>query len=79
MKNTMADKINISDDYINRIKKYVQEGRFKDLNDFLNQAIHLLLYAEDNKEKFMQAITVIPKGAEPTGQTELKEGDKNGQ
>ncbi|MEK6807590.1 MAG: hypothetical protein AABX75_01030 [Nanoarchaeota archaeon] len=72
----MADKINIPDDYISRIKKYVQEGRFKDVNDFLNQAIHLLLYAEDNKEKFMQAITVIPKGAE---QTELKEGSKNEQ
>ncbi len=46
------NKIEISDEILKKIGEYVQAGRFKDLNDFINQAIKLLVYAEENKEQF---------------------------
>ena len=60
----MAEKINISDEFIAKARKYVEEGRFKDLNDFINQSLKLMIYAEDNKEKFMEAVKIIPKNSE---------------
>ena len=57
------EKINISDEVIAKAKAYVAQGRFKDLNDFISQSLNLMIYAEDNKEKFMEAVKVIPKNA----------------
>jgi len=38
------------------IRKYVNLGRFKNVDDFVQQAIQLMLYAEDNKEAFTKII-----------------------
>jgi len=61
------EKINIDDELVTKAKKYVAEGRFKDLNEFINNAMKLLVYAEDNKEKFMEAVKILPKDAEQNG------------
>ena len=58
------NKIEISDEVLKKISDYVQAGRFKDLNDFINQAIKLLVYAEENKDQFQQIVK--------PAQTELK-------
>ncbi len=58
------NKIEISDEILKKIGEFVQAGRFKDLNDFINQAIKLLVYAEDNKEQFEKIVR--------PAQTELK-------
>lgn len=52
----MAEKLNIEDELIAKAQKYVQEGRFKNLSDFINQAIKLLIYAEDNKDSFSKIL-----------------------
>lgn len=52
----MTDKINIPDEMVQKIQKYIQENRFKDLNEFINQAIKLLVYAEDNKDSFVKIL-----------------------
>lgn len=49
-------KIDIPEEYVAKIEKYVQEGRFSDLNDFFVQAIKLMLMAEDNKGNFQNII-----------------------
>ncbi len=46
------NKIEISDDIIKKVDEWIKAGRFKDLNDFINQAIKLMLYAEENKDNF---------------------------
>ena len=51
-------KINIDEEKLDRIKKYVEKGRFKDLDDFFDQSSKLLLYAEDKKEEFGM---ILPK------------------
>ncbi|MBI2040529.1 MAG: ribbon-helix-helix protein, CopG family [DPANN group archaeon] len=50
------NRIEISDETIKRIDELVKAGRFKDLSDFINQAIKLLVYAEENKEQFQQIV-----------------------
>ncbi len=60
----MTGRIEISDEILKKIGEYVQAGRFKDLNDFINQAIKLLVYAEENKDQFQQIVK--------PAQTELK-------
>lgn len=50
------NRIEISDEIIKKVDGWVQAGRFKDLNDFINQAIKLLLYAEENKDNFQQIV-----------------------
>ena len=50
------EKFNIPDEMIEQIKRYVQEGRFKDLSDFFTQSARLLLYAEENKDQFTKII-----------------------
>ncbi len=52
----MTDKIEIPDEVIAKIRRYVEEKRFKDINDFINQAVTLLVYAEDNKESFSKIL-----------------------
>ncbi len=50
------EKIDISDEFIAKARKYVEEGRFKDISDFINQAMKLMIYAEDNKENFVKIL-----------------------
>ncbi|UCD04183.1 MAG: hypothetical protein JSW73_00865 [Candidatus Woesearchaeota archaeon] len=48
----MKLEINLDEEQVNRIKKYVEEERFKDIDDFLEKAVKLMMYAEDKKEEF---------------------------
>ena len=48
----MKVQIEISDDKWERVNKYIEQKRFKDMDDFIEQAARLLLYAEDNKDNF---------------------------
>lgn len=50
-------KINLDEAKLEKIEKYLQEGRFKTIDDFFNQAAKLLLYAEDKKEEFSKIIS----------------------
>jgi Arc/MetJ-type ribon-helix-helix transcriptional regulator len=56
------EKISIPDELIMQIQRYVREGRFRDVSDFLVQAIKLLLYAEEKKGQFVE---VIKQDGEP--------------
>jgi len=49
-------EISLPKDLIEKIEKYVQQGRFKSVEEFLEQASGLLCYAEDNKDLFTQAL-----------------------
>ncbi len=49
-------EINISDETKAKIDKYVKDGRFKSVDDFVQQAIKLLLYAEDKKDDFLNIV-----------------------
>jgi Arc/MetJ-type ribon-helix-helix transcriptional regulator len=51
-----AMDITLPKELVEKIQKYVDEGRFKSVEDFLEQASTLLLYAEDNKDMFVQAL-----------------------
>jgi Arc/MetJ-type ribon-helix-helix transcriptional regulator len=48
--------ISMPKELIEKIDTYVKQGRFKSVEDFLEQAANLLLYAEDNKDLFTQAL-----------------------
>ena len=48
----MKIQVELSDEKWERISKYIEEKRFKDVDDFIEQAARLLLYAEDNKDNF---------------------------
>jgi len=48
--------ISLPKEVIEKIDTYVQQGRFKSVEDFIEQAANLLLYAEDNKDLFTQAL-----------------------
>lgn len=50
-------KINLKEDKAERIQKYIDEGRFDNLDEFFDQATKLLLYAEDKKEEFKDIIS----------------------
>ena len=43
-------EIKISKERENRIKKYVEEKRYKDINAFFEQAAYLLIMAEEQKD-----------------------------
>jgi Arc/MetJ-type ribon-helix-helix transcriptional regulator len=49
-------EIDIPQEFLEKIEKYVKEGRFKNKDDFFQQAVNLLLYAEDRKEEFQKII-----------------------
>lgn len=55
------EKFNVPDEMIEKIRRYIREGRFKDLSDFFTQAAKLLLYAEDNKEEFSKILKKEPE------------------
>ena len=52
-------EIDMDEGILERVRKYISEGRFKGLNDFFGQAAKLLLYSEDNKEHFLNMIRII--------------------
>lgn len=39
-----------------RIEKFVKLGRFVSLDDFVQKAVDLMLYAEDYKDEFTKSI-----------------------
>ncbi len=49
-------EINLSPETLAKINKFIEEGRFKSLDDFLEQAAKLLLYSEDRKEDFKKIL-----------------------
>lgn len=54
----MKLKIELEDSKFEKIKRYVEEERFKSIDDFIDQATKLLIYAEDKKEEFGM---ILPK------------------
>ena len=48
--------ISLPKEVIEKIDNYVHQGRFNSVEDFIEQAANLLLYAEDNKDLFTQAL-----------------------
>ncbi len=44
--------VKINDTKIERINKVLPKSDFKDVDTFVNHAIDLLLFAEENKDKF---------------------------
>ncbi|MBS3064050.1 MAG: hypothetical protein J4445_01200 [DPANN group archaeon] len=48
--------IEISKDRQERIDKFVKLGRFASLDDFVQKAVDLMLYAEDNKDAFTKIL-----------------------
>ncbi len=44
--------VNIDEQKIERIKKILSKSDFNDVDSFANHAIELLLFAEENKDKF---------------------------
>ena len=39
-----------------RVEAYVKEGRFGSVEEFVDHALKLLLYAEDNKDMFQKML-----------------------
>jgi Arc/MetJ-type ribon-helix-helix transcriptional regulator len=48
--------ITLPKELLEKIEVYVKQGRFKSVEEFLEHSASLLLYAEDNKELFNQAL-----------------------
>ena len=49
-------KIELNQADVDKIQKYVAEGRYPSVDEFVKQAIKSLLYAEDRKEEFMKML-----------------------
>ena len=63
----MKLEINLDEEKVNKIKKYVEEERFKDIDDFFVKAVKLMTYAEDKKEEFGM---ILPKPSEENSDEE---------
>ena len=48
--------INISEEKLTRINKVLSKFEFKDVDSFVDHAVELLLFAEENKDKFNKII-----------------------
>lgn len=48
--------ISLPKEMIEKIEEYVKQGRFKSVEECIEQAVNLILYAEDNKDLFMQSL-----------------------
>jgi len=57
----MKLEIDLDEEKVNKIKKYVEEERFKSIDDFFEKAAKLMIYAEDKKEEFGM---ILPKSPE---------------
>ena len=44
----------ISEEKLKKIEAYIKEGRFKSVDEFVDKAVDLLLYAEDRKEEITE-------------------------
>jgi Arc/MetJ-type ribon-helix-helix transcriptional regulator len=53
---TKTMDITLPKELLEKIEVYVKQGRFKSVEEFLEHSVSLLLYAEDNKELFNQAL-----------------------
>ncbi len=51
-------KVSISQEQLDKIEKFVTEKRFEDRDDFIEQALRLLIYAEDRKEDFEKILSM---------------------
>ena len=50
-------EIKINDSKIDRIKKILTHSEFKSVEDFTDHALDLLLFAEENKDKFRDLVS----------------------
>ena len=48
--------VNINKDKLDRINKILTKSDFQNLDEFVNHALELLLFAEENKDKFNQLV-----------------------
>jgi hypothetical protein len=48
--------VNINKNKLERINKVLLKSDFQNLDEFVNHAIELLLFAEENKDKFNQLV-----------------------
>ena len=48
--------VTINEDKLERIKKVLLKSDFQNLDEFVNRAVELLLFAEENKDKFNQLV-----------------------
>jgi len=49
-------EVKIDSDKFKRVERYVEKGRFSSAEEFVDQAVKLLLYAEDNKDMFKKIV-----------------------
>ena len=49
-------EINIPQEQIDKIKKFVEKGSFKSVDEFIEQAARLLIYAEERKDDFAKIL-----------------------
>lgn len=47
-------EINLHKDKMKRIEKILQSSEFKTMEEFIDRAVELLLFAEENKNQFAQ-------------------------
>ena len=45
-------KVDVSENKIKRIEKVLQNSEFKTMDEFIDRAVELLLFAEENKGQF---------------------------
>lgn len=48
--------VNINKDKVERINRVLSKSEFKDVDSFVDHALELLLFAEENKDKFNKII-----------------------
>ncbi len=48
--------VNINKDKLDRINKILTKSDFQNLDEFVNHAVELLLFAEENKDRFNQLV-----------------------
>jgi Arc/MetJ-type ribon-helix-helix transcriptional regulator len=61
----MKLEIDLDEEQVNKIKKYVAEERFKNIDDFFEKAVKLMTYAEDKKEEFGLILPKKPSEENP--------------
>jgi len=50
-------EINIENSKLERIKSLLKKSEFDTVDDFINHSIELLLFAEENKDKFKDLVS----------------------
>ncbi|MEK9635262.1 MAG: hypothetical protein VW079_01160 [Candidatus Woesearchaeota archaeon] len=50
-------EINIENSKLERIKSVLKNSEFNTVDDFINHSIELLLFAEENKDKFKDLVS----------------------